>query len=633
MKNIISWRFLSVFAFAILVLAACEKDDMVKLSPEIATIGVENITSTSAVVKGYVIAEGDGFKEHGVAYGLEKDPTVEDNKAEADKVEKALYTATVSGLEYLTTYHVRAYSIGTDGTVYYGSDTTFTTLANVPAITIGDITGITATSATVAATVTDDGKDAVTARGFCWSMVQNPTIENDTTMNGTGEGDFTGDITGLIGGNTYYVRAYATNAMGTAYSEEKSFETPVSVPLVLTKEASNLSMTSAVLNGDLIQANGADITEKGFYWGLNANPTESDNVIVVDGTELGEYSTKLTGLTNSTTYHVRAYAKNSEGTAYGDDVEFTTTAYPTELYMTGDGVGLDEENWNWYEPLQMIPVHSHPELFWKIVWMKGSGGFKIAPEPAWGNDFGITGSPDAEGVYSIGSDNIPVPATAGYYIVVVDFNNSTVQVTEPKVYGIGNAFGGWDTNQASNLFTIDNTNKVLKFDNLSADGELRMYASASTLVCDWWQAEFIIIDGKIAYRGTGDDQTRVSVEQGNNVILNFKLNTGAITTGELHMTGEALGGWDWTTNNVQLTKVSAGIYEATSDFSNGGAFRFFGQADWSPLGYNYPFFNSVDALFENANDGDSNFRFIGTTGTYKVTVNLNNSSVTMQAVK
>ena len=102
----------------------------------------------------------------------------------------------------------------------------------------------------------------------------------------------------------------------------------------------------------------------------------------------------------------------------------------------------------------------------------------------------------------------------------------------------------------------------------------------------------------------------------------------------LYATGAALGGWDWSTNYIQLTWKSNGIFQATTDFAN-ETFRFFGQAGWGPIGYNYPWFagGTVSDLFENANDGDSNFRFIGTPGTFKVTVNLLDKIVTMEAAK
>ena len=212
-----------------------------------------------------------------------------------------------------------------------------------------------------------------------------------------------------------------------------------------------------------------------------------------------------------------------------DGFSATVSQYPNELYMTGNGVGQDAENWNWFEPLQLVPVHSHPELFWKIVWMKGTGEFKIAPQADWGGDFGITGTADADGVYAKGGDNVPVPATAGYYMVVVDMKNNTVQVTEPKVYGIGNAFGGaWTAYDPNYLFTIDNANGVIKFDGVPDDGDLRLHVGATTLNCDWWQAEFNVIGGNIEFRGTGNDQAAVPVTSGQNISLNFKEGTGTI---------------------------------------------------------------------------------------------------------
>jgi len=204
--------------------------------------------------------------------------------------------------------------------------------------------------------------------------------------------------------------------------------------------------------------------------------------------------------------------------------------YPTELFMTGSGVGEPEEDWNWHGELKFVPVHSHPELFWKIVWMKGSGEFKCAPQAAWdGGDFGKTGDA-TDGIYTTGGDNIPVPSTEGYYMVVVDLDNNTVEITDPKVYGMGDVFGGWDGGDPADLFTVDNANNVIKFEGVPNDGELRMYVDASTLNCDWWQAEFIVLNDMIEFRGTGDDQERVNVTTGDNITLNFRTGAGSITT-------------------------------------------------------------------------------------------------------
>jgi len=94
-----------------------------------------------------------------------------------------------------------------------------------PSITTGEVTNITTTTATCSGTVTSDGKATVTTRGVCWSALQNPTIANSKTTNGDGQGTFTSYITGLSPITTYYVRAYATNAEGTAYGEQRTFTT------------------------------------------------------------------------------------------------------------------------------------------------------------------------------------------------------------------------------------------------------------------------------------------------------------------------------------------------------------------------------------------------------------------------
>jgi hypothetical protein len=87
------------------------------------------------------------------------------------------------------------------------------------------VTQITLNAALSGGNITNDGGAAVTARGVCWSTSQNPTISDSKTSDGTGKGIFTSTITGLSSNQTYYVRAYATNSVGTAYGDEVSFKT------------------------------------------------------------------------------------------------------------------------------------------------------------------------------------------------------------------------------------------------------------------------------------------------------------------------------------------------------------------------------------------------------------------------
>ena len=94
----------------------------------------------------------------------------------------------------------------------------------VPTVTTSDVTNITGTTAFCGGTIISEGNGTVTSRGVCWSTVH-PTIADNKTTDGNGEGSFTSNISGLKGASKYYVRAYATNSAGTAYGNEIGFIT------------------------------------------------------------------------------------------------------------------------------------------------------------------------------------------------------------------------------------------------------------------------------------------------------------------------------------------------------------------------------------------------------------------------
>ncbi|HYG17620.1 MAG TPA: SusE domain-containing protein, partial [Ohtaekwangia sp.] len=97
--------------------------------------------------------------------------------------------------------------------------------------------------------------------------------------------------------------------------------------------------------------------------------------------------------------------------------------------------------------------------------------------------------------------------------------------------------------------------------------------------------------------------------------------------------GAALKGWGpWPDNAVEWQSSEFRKYETVTYLTNGGAFRFFAQLDWNPQSWNYPFFTSVDPVFENANDDDSNLKVVGESGWYKINVDLTAKTVTAVAV-
>ena len=126
--------------------------------------------------------------------------------------------------------------------------------ATVPLLSVTTaVSAIATTSASSGGNVTSDGGATVTSRGVCWNTVSNPTIANSKTTDGTGTGAFTSNISGLTAGATYYVRAYATNSVGTAYGAEISFiTTSASSPDVYA--VGNLSL--GTYNGPVLWKNG-----------------------------------------------------------------------------------------------------------------------------------------------------------------------------------------------------------------------------------------------------------------------------------------------------------------------------------------------------------------------------------------
>jgi hypothetical protein len=133
----------------------------------------------------------------------------------------------------------------------------------VPIVTTTEVTDITYNTAVSGGTVISNGGAAVTAKGVCWNTSPNPTLINSYTINGTGTGAYTSNITGLASGTIYYVRAYATNSVGTAYGEEKSFTT-FEESLIAYYTLNNSSEDITGNNPDMILEN-APYTDNSIY--------------------------------------------------------------------------------------------------------------------------------------------------------------------------------------------------------------------------------------------------------------------------------------------------------------------------------------------------------------------------------
>lgn len=201
--------------------------------------------------------------------------------------------------------------------------------ATAPTVTGGTADNIDETSAEITGNVTSDGGSAITERGVYYSKTDSTPDTDDSKKTTTGTtGSFTVDLTGLEKGTHYYARPYAKNAYGTTLSATiAEFDTLADPPTLTTSAISGITPLQATLNGNITSNEGSSITSMGFVVGSSLNPAIGGGGITqipVTVKQSGAFNAILSSLSPNTTYHVRAYAINAEGTSYGADVEFTT---------------------------------------------------------------------------------------------------------------------------------------------------------------------------------------------------------------------------------------------------------------------------------------------------------------------
>ncbi|MBO2525544.1 MAG: hypothetical protein CW341_07590 [Bacteroidetes bacterium] len=292
--------------------------------PTVTTNYVYDVTQTSAICIGRVTNSGNAqITACGVCWNTTGNPTIEDDHT-TDGNETENFDSHITGLVPSTTYYVRVYATNSEGTAY-GETVTFTTMRiqTIPTVITSAVSDITKTSATCGGEVTDDGGLAIISRGVCWNTVGNPTIDDNYTTSGSGTYDYTSNLYELTAGTTYYVRAYATNALGTAYGETVTFTTLSNPPTVTTGPVTDISTRSARVS--LLLSDYNNIIDLGVCWSQwTSYPTISSNDYV-DG--LGDSTWLMTPLEPGYTYYVRAFAIMSDGTTvYGQPVTFNTLA-------------------------------------------------------------------------------------------------------------------------------------------------------------------------------------------------------------------------------------------------------------------------------------------------------------------
>ncbi|WBO86810.1 hypothetical protein [Hymenobacter yonginensis] len=131
-----------------------------------------------------------------------------------------------------------------------------------PSLSTAAVSTVTSTTATAGGTILEDGGRSVTARGVVYALTEAPTTQDDFTQDGTGIGSFSSALTGLLPSTTYYVRAYATNAQGTSYGEQRNFTTAAVSLATEPTQGSTLTATAVTPTGVTLAISGGDGAKK-----------------------------------------------------------------------------------------------------------------------------------------------------------------------------------------------------------------------------------------------------------------------------------------------------------------------------------------------------------------------------------
>ena len=302
--------------------------------PIVTTTQPKEITHNGAILGGKIVANGGlTITDCGVVYSESSNPTIENGTKVESKEKTESFICTINGLDFTTTYYARAYAINEKG-IAYGEEISLTTLST--SATMGDISAIEigGTTATVQAELLTDGGASIEKLGICYNMSGEPTINDSIVLSSENKiGIFQCAIDHLSGATAYYVRAFATNANGTVYSDQISFRTETAIATVVSAQATNVSYTSATVGGNVTNDGGAEVTERGVVYSTNQSPTTEDSKVAI-GSGLGQFTCNLTDLQDGVTYYARAYAINKKGVAYGEVVSFTTKAKTIATVVT-----------------------------------------------------------------------------------------------------------------------------------------------------------------------------------------------------------------------------------------------------------------------------------------------------------
>lgn len=393
--------------------------------------------------------------------------------------------------------------------------------------------------------------------------------------------------------------------------------------------------------------------------------TTEDTMLEMTYGELNDVALNL-GIEPETAGSIDIRIRSVIETAAGDlerisnVITITVTPYETALLpvIYAVGAGIPTAGWVWDSPAE-FPLQGSVYSGNVMLSPENDGNFRFFGQQDWGpvsfnypwyESRGFTIDENLVNAND-GDSNFQFIGTEGEYFLEIDMENKTITLGPPVVgpnceydqlWLVGAAINGWDWDSPVELPCTGNGvySGNVTFNNESFRFFAQQDWNPISFNYPYYEGEGYTIDSNFANANDGDSNFSFVGTPGEYYLSIDTINK-TITLGDpqieceyetLWIVGAGVNGWNWD-SPVEFPCTGAGVYSAEVTFTN-EAFRFFAQQDWGPVSFNYPHYESegytIDSNFENANDGDSNFSFVGTPGTYILTMDTVNKTITLQ---
>ncbi len=558
-KNLTAGQIYHVRAYAINVKGISYGNDQVFQTlqpdiPEVVAYPISNISKFSANSGSIIMSNsGSPITETGIVWGTSPMPDIFSIYKNISFSPNTSNPLSLTNLNPNTQYYVRAYAKNNVG-IAYSNQLVFMTLPpTLPIVNTLTNKTITSSNAILNINVSSDGGALLQSKGIVLSNNSNVDLTNYILISSYSfpdTGNFTFQFSNLNPGSLYYYKSFATNSVGTSYGSVQSFTTLTTLPSLTLSNANNITQSGAIFNISNINDGGSNITSRGIVWDVYSNPTISLSTKIINGsTGNSNFSEIINVLNYNSTYYVRAFATNSLGTSYSNQIVLTTLPSPPILDMSPQSFVIS-----------CITSNSVASLYQPILSNGGSSiiskGFYCSTNPlpnasnniGYFNLFSSSSSSDINGSINQLTNN------TNYYIRAFAINNYGT------TYGPIRTFSTLPSPLGAPLLQSPMNNQTFSLSNLysNTNGYYMNFQCGpptvngfpypnTQLSCGSDTVELFISKGLFA-SDTILNNTSLLSQTKNNLIkfpnCNTYLNPGLISFGPINMTN-ALGTWNY----------------------------------------------------------------------------------------